>query len=306
VNTGFRMLKKWVRCWCKVIILHDKKKKATRGSVCAIGSFDGVHRGHQAVVARVKMHARSGKKTGIITFAPLPFFVLSGSPEIYLSVKREKEHYFRSLGVDFIYYFRFDKHFAGLSSQDFVSIIAERIGPSTVVVGDNFHFGHGRKGSAMMLREIAGGRFSVDIMERVKDHGTISSTRIRELILLGHMDAANKLLGRLYSITGVVVRGQGKGAELGFPTINIHAPADKLMPLEGVYKAQVAIKERIFKGAMFCREDLIEVHILDFHGDLYRKKVRVDVGRRIRGIEHFTDKKALCAAIARDIEQARR
>jgi riboflavin kinase/FMN adenylyltransferase len=290
-----------VSYYLNMIILLDKRNPMTRNSVCAIGSFDGVHRGHQAVVKRLRQHARSNNKVGIITFLPLPFFVLTSSPIIYLTVKREKEHLFKMLRVDFIYYFKFTKPFAQLSPGNFVELIARRINPSTVVVGDNFHFGQGRQGSAFLLKKISQNYFTVDIMSRIREHGTISSTRVRELILLGHIKAANKLLGRPYSLSGRIIRGKGKGAKIGFPTINIKVTKEKLLPLDGVYQVQVTLKEGSYLGAMFCRNDLIEVHIIDFKGDLYRKEVTIHIHRRIRGIEQFSDDKKLSLAIAHDI-----
>jgi len=284
-----------------MIVLIDKRNSITKNSVCAIGSFDGVHLGHQAVVKRLRKHARTINKVGIVTFLPLPFFVLTSSPILYLTVKTEKEHIFKTLGVDYIYYFRFTKNLAQLSPDDFIELITRRINPSIIVVGDNFHFGQGRKGSAVLLKKISKGHFTVDIMNRVKDDGTISSTRIRELILLGNIKAANRLLGRPYSLTGRVVRGKGKGAKIGFPTINIKVPKEKLLPLDGVYKVQVDLTTGAYLGAMFCREDLIEVHIIDYKGDLYRKEVTVLVHSRIRSIERFSDDKSLSMAISHDI-----
>ena len=286
-------------------IVLDKKDLITNGSVCAIGSFDGVHRGHQGIVERLRRIARTDNRVGIITFLPLPFFVLTSSPIFYLTVKAEKERLFRALGIDYIYYFKFTKRFAQRSAADFVDLVAHRMNPSTVVIGDNFHFGQRREGSAALLKRLAKDKFAVDIMPRIKDEGTISSTRIRELLLLGHVKAANRLLGRPYAFTGRVVRGKGKGTKLGFPTINIKVSKEKLLPLDGVYKVQVVLKHQDYPGAMFCRDGLLEVHIIGFSGDLYRKNVSVRIYQRIREIESFSDDKALSAAIAHDLEVIR-
>ncbi|HEC78930.1 MAG TPA: riboflavin biosynthesis protein RibF [candidate division WOR-3 bacterium] len=286
-------------------ILLEKKDRITVNSVCAIGSFDGVHRGHQSIVKELKRLAGGEKKVGIITFLPLPFFVLKSAPIIYLTLKEEKEAIFRELGVDFIYYFRFTRRFAELDARDFVEMVARKISPHCVVVGENFHFGKGRVGSAKALQKFAEGLFTVKILPRLKDGGTISSTRIRELILLGNIKAANRLLGREYTISGRVIRGKGKGAKLGFPTVNIRVDRKKLMPLDGVYKVRVVVSDGIYLGAMFCREHLIEVHILDFSGDLYRKRLSVRVIERIRDIEEFSGDEALRAAIMDDVRSIR-
>ncbi len=288
-----------------VKILLDKKDLITNGSVCAIGGFDGVHRGHQGIVERLRRIARTDNRVGIMTFLPLPFFVLTSSPIFYLTVKAEKERLFRALGIDYIYYFRFTKRFAQHSAADFVDLVAHRMNPSTVVIGDNFHFGHRREGSATLLKRLAKDKFAVDIMSRIKDEGTISSTRIRELLLLGHVKAANRLLGRPYAFTGRVVRGKGKGTKLGFPTINIKVSKEKLLPLDGVYRVQVVLKHQDYPGAMFCRDGLVEVHIIGFSGNLYRKNVSVRIYQRIREIESFSDDKSLSDAIAHDLEAIR-
>ena len=286
-----------------MLILLDNKDRITRNSVCGIGSFDGVHRGHQKIVGHMKELAGKEKKVGIITFDPLPFFVLKKAPICCLTPKEEKEKIFERLGVDFVYYFKFTRELAQTTAHQFVELIAERIEPSVIVVGENFHFGKDREGNAQRLRTIAQGRFGVDIMTRLSDEGTISSTRIRELLLLGNVRAANNLLGRKYSFRGEVIKGKGKGQKIGFPTINIHVPENKLMPLDGVYMVKVMIRQKEFLGALFCRHDLTEIYIIDFSGDLYTREVSVKFVERIRGIEHFTDDEALKSAIARDVEK---
>lgn len=286
-------------------ILIDKRFPITKDSVCGIGSFDGVHRGHQEIVRYLKKLVEPKKQVGIITFVPLPFFVLKSAPIIYLTVKHEKEEFFKELGVDFIYYFKFTEKFSQLKPDDFVRLIAEKISPSTVVIGENFHFGKDRKGSAKLLLQLAIDNFSVHILPRVKEEGTISSTRIRELLLLGHIKAANKLLGREYTITGRVIKGKGKGRKLGFPTINIKVKREKLIPLDGVYKVKVLIRNKEFLGAMFCQHNLLEVHLLNFSGHLYKKEVAIKLFKRIRNIERFPTDETLGAAIARDIEVVR-
>jgi riboflavin kinase/FMN adenylyltransferase len=286
-----------------MLIIKDRTDPITRDSVCGIGSFDGVHRGHQAIVHYLKESAGAKKKTGIITFTPLPFFILRKAPICCLTPDREKEEIFTELGVDFMFYFEFSEDFARLSPEDFVASIAGKLAPSMVVVGENFHFGTGRKGTAQLLRTLSGESFAVEIMSRITDEGTISSTRIRELILLGSVKAAGRLLGRPYSVAGIVTKGRGRGMKLGFPTINIVPPPDKLIPLDGVYKASVITDHGEHLGALFCRHDLLEVHIIGFSGDLYGEKVTVKFAERIRGIEHFASEQALTAAIAEDIKK---
>lgn len=283
-------------------VLASPCQKISKDAVCGIGSFDGVHRGHQAIVHRLKELAGTKTRTGIITFMPLPFFVIHSAPVLTLTLKREKERLFRDLGVDFMYYFKFTPLFASIPPQDFITLIARRIAPRAVVVGENFHFGRQRRGSAHMLKELTRNMFTVEILPRIIDDGTISSTRIRELLLLGHAEAARTLLGRPYSLSGTVIKGKGKGTVLGFPTINLKVNKEKLMPLDGVYKVHICIHGGSYLGAMFCRHELLEVHVLGFSGNLYRKKVTVDVLKRIRAIERFENDEALRRAIAYDVE----
>jgi riboflavin kinase/FMN adenylyltransferase len=286
-------------------VLFDSSDKITQDSVCAIGSFDGVHRGHQAIVDTVRQIAGSTLRTGIITFLPLPFFVLKDISPMYLTVRSEKERLFTTLDVDFIYYFTFDRTFAALEPGVFIDRLSDSIGPRHIVVGSNFHFGSARSGSAQGLVDLAKGRFDVHIVQPIKDNGVISSTRIRELLLLGNVVAANRLLGREYSLTGRVIKGRGRGAKLGFPTVNVRAAKDKLLPLDGIYAARVPLNGKRFNGALFLRHDLVEVHLLDYGGVLYDQDLEINFVKRVRSIGHFPDDRALIDAIAHDISHVR-
>jgi riboflavin kinase/FMN adenylyltransferase len=286
-------------------IYRDKTVAATRHSVCAIGSFDGVHLGHRAIIRRAREIAGASSATGVITFLPLPFFVLKGLSPMYLTVKAEKEKILSSLGVDFIFYYTFNSDLASLEPGAFIDRMVETINPAHVVVGPNFHFGSARAGSARNLARLAKNAFAVHITEPVEHDGIISSTRIRELLLLGNVGAANELLGREYSVTGQVIKGRGKGSILGFPTVNIHAPSDKLMPLDGIYAAHVKVNEEQYNGALFLRHDLIEVYLLDYDDEVYGQEIAIHFVKRIRNIESFPDDAALINAIAEDVATIR-
>jgi riboflavin kinase/FMN adenylyltransferase len=287
-------------------VFINKSNALTKGSVCGIGSFDGVHRGHQAIVEHLKNLVHLKQKVGIITFIPLPFFVLKKASIFYLTPQKEKEKIFGDMGVDFIYYFTFTRKFAELEPAEFVQIIKNKIQPSIIAVGENFHFGKGRGGTAQFLKQNARNVFTVEILKSLEDEGTISSTRIRELLLLGHIKAANRLLGREYMISGRIMKGKGKGAQIGFPTINVKVPKDKLLPLDGVYKVRVSYDKYDLLGAMFCRHTIVEVHLISFSGNLYHKNVVIKVLERIRDIKEFSDDSALKAAIASDVKKIKR
>lgn len=286
-----------------MLVLTDKTNPITQQAVCGIGSFDGVHRGHQAIVKRLKQLAGKDQRVGIITFSPLPFFILKKTPICCLTPREEKEEIFDQLGIDFIYYFTFSDVFSRYTPGKFVKLIDLQIKPAIVVVGENFHFGNMREGNADILTNLARGLFKVEVMTKIGDEGTISSTRIRELLLLGNVKAANRLLGRQYSVSGRVIKGKGRGRKLGFPTINIPAPPNKLLPLDGVYRVKISAAGRKYSGALFCRHDLLEVHIVDFSGDLYGETVHIEFLERIRGIEHFVDDESLKGAIAADLRK---
>lgn len=286
-------------------IIADRKDPLTRDAVCALGGFDGVHRGHQAVIAEAKKIAQTKGRVGVITFTPLPGSVLKSGPILYLTTDKEKEAILEQLELDFLYYFSFSAEFARREPREFVQMIADRIVPSAVIVGKNFHFGHGRIGTAEILAKLAGNLFTVRIQPALNDDGVISSTRIRELLLLGNVRAADRLLGRPYSITGPVVAGKKIGQKLGFPTLNVQPAPEKLLPLDGVYRGNVNWTGCSHAGAVFCGHHLIEVHILDFIGDLYGCSVTIEFLDRLRGVEKFPDEAALRKAIAADVAKVR-
>lgn len=286
------------------VIIPDQET-APAQVVCAIGGFDGVHCGHQAIINRVFSLAGKSRKTGVITFSPSPATVLKGTSAHLLTTDEEQTAIFQQLGLDFQYRISFNRAFARLSPKAFVEFIARRIAPAAVVIGENFRFGHDQRGQAQDLIELAHGFFSVTIMPPVMDEGIISSTRIRELLLLGNVTIANRLLGRPYRITGAVIEGKGMGRLMGFPTINLEPPPEKLLPLEGVYRSRVIVNHASYAGAMFCAHRLVEVHLLDFEGHLYGQPVIIEILERLRGIVKFSNPEALRGAIAEDIEQIR-
>ncbi len=285
-------------------LIYDKTDPFTFNSVCALGNFDGIHKAHQEIINKIKKISNGLKKTGIITFYPPPVSILHKNEIFFLTTKEEKEKIINSFGIDFIYYFKFDKNFSQKSPEEFVDALYNSIKPVVIIVGENFHFGKDRKGNAKWLKELARNRFDVEIVPKIKDQdGVISSTRIRELLLLGHIPAANQLLGRSYSITGKVIKGKGKGAQIGFPTINLSVAKEKLLPLDGVYEVKLEIENKAYQGAMFLKQNEIEVHILNFSGNLYDQILTVEFIRRLRAIRKFADDESLKKAIAEDIEK---
>jgi riboflavin kinase/FMN adenylyltransferase len=286
-------------------IITRREDPVTRSAVGALGGFDGIHRGHQMIIAEAKKLAGGKKPVGLITFTPLPGSALKSNHPMYLTTDPEKESILKDLGLDFIFYFAFTREFARHSPRDFVRMMTERIAPSAVVVGQNFHFGRDRKGNAALLSALAGESFQVHIKDALDDEGVISSTRIRELLLLGNVLVAQRLLGRPYSMTGPVGYGKKAGQKLGFPTVNILAPPEKILPLDGVYRGRVAWDRQTHPGAVFCSHRLIEVHILDFRQDLYGRVLTVEFLDRLREVVRFPDADALKKAITADVARIR-
>ncbi len=286
------------------------------GMVLGIGNFDGVHLGHQAIIARARSEAApEGRLTGLLTFDPHPLAVVGARPApplIY--TPGEKTSVLAGLGLDVLVRQPFDREFAGLSDEAFArEVLAGRLAPFKVVVGHDFRFGSGQAGDLAFLED-AGRRlgFGVISVEEVTVGGLpVRSRRIRELIAEGRVAEAAALLGRPFHVTGEVVRGGGLGRVLGFPTANI-LPPDKLLPPDGVYAGETEaggawLPSAVNIGASrFGRgRRMIESHILDFDGDLGGRVIAVRLLGRLREERGFDDRGSLAAQIGLDVASIR-
>jgi riboflavin kinase / FMN adenylyltransferase len=280
----------------------------------AIGNFDGLHLGHQALLAKLTQTAKQQQlKSAVMTFEPHPreFFTPDQAPTRLASL-REKLERFADAGVDIVYLCRFDKKFATLSSEDFIQkILIQSVNAKTVLVGEDFRFGAGRRGG---IEDIANAGLQLIGLPQVNlaEAGIqqrVSSTRVRNALAAGQLQAAKNLLGRAYSISGKVVRGVQLGRKLGFPTANVHMRherpaltgvyAVKLDGLEGV--ANLGVRPTISGVPKL----LLEVHLFDFNGDLYGRHVHVEFFQKIRDEMKFDGLPALSAQIAKDAQVAR-
>jgi riboflavin kinase/FMN adenylyltransferase len=280
----------------------------------AIGNFDGLHLGHQALLAKLTQTAKQQQlKSAVMTFEPHPreFFTPDQAPTRLASL-REKLERFADAGVDIVYLCRFDKKFAALSSEDFIQkILIQSVNAKTVLVGEDFRFGAGRRGG---IEDIANAGLQLIGLPQVNlaEAGIqqrVSSTRVRNALAAGQLQAAKNLLGRAYSISGKVVRGVQLGRKLGFPTANVHMRherpaltgvyAVKLDGLEGV--ANLGVRPTISGVPKL----LLEVHLFDFNGDLYGRHVHVEFFQKIRDEMKFDGLPALSAQIAKDAQVAR-
>ena len=291
------------------------------GAVYAIGNFDGVHLGHQAVLARALSLARErAAPSALLTFEPHPADYFADRPVAFrLTPAAMKERLCESLGLSGIVFMTFDASLASLTAEEFVAeILVLRLGVGAVVVGWDFHFGKGRSGTPGFLAE-AGPRhgFAVEIVAKVEDGAgdtgrVVSSTAIRRALERGDVEAAARGLGRPYAVSGSVMQGQRLGRTLGVPTANIALePTSRLA--HGVYAVRARFDGKIISGvASFGVRPtvdngppLLEVHLLDFSDDLYGRDMEVEFVRRIREERKFDSLAALADEMRRDIERAR-
>ena len=275
----------------------------------AIGNFDGMHLGHQALLqANIDAAYRLGKTAAVMTFEPHPreFFTPLNAPA-RLSNLREKLEYFEAAGIQKVFVCAFNQRFAAINAADFISMLRDKLNANTILVGEDFKFGAKRAGT---VADFKTNNFNLISMPRVDFNAErVSSTRVRDALFSGNLDLAAQLLGRHYSISGKVVHGAKRGRELGFPTANVHIKHER-PALTGVYAvkldglpavANLGVRPTIYNVPKL----LLEVHVLDFNGYLYGKHVHVEFMHKIRDEMKFESLDALKAQIAADIIVAR-
>jgi len=297
--------------------LHNLRQ-LTHGCVATIGNFDGVHRGHQAIFQQV---AEQGKRLGlpvvVIFFEPQPDeFFASGRAEPRITRLREKLALLAKLPLDFVFCLRFDRQLASMSPDEFVrQVLVEGIGVRYLVVGPDFRFGYQRKGDYQFLRDQGNQHgFSVVAVERYDVGGErVSSTRVRRAITRGDFAEAAQLLGRRYTIAGQVATGGQIGRTIGFPTANIGV-LDRAICLSGVYAVRVtgagvsghqAVANIGTRPTVDSQRKVLEVHLLDFNGDLYGQRLQIEFCYWLRDEQKFPSLDALKAQIVDDEKRAR-
>ncbi len=286
-----------------------------RGSVATIGNFDGVHRGHQAVIAQLREQADAlGCSATVITFEPLPHeYFLGDQAPGRLTPLREKLVLFDRLGIDQLLCLPFNASLANLSAEDFIQqVLVDGLHIRRLVVGDDFRFGKGRSGDFALLQRAgrAQGFEVVDTRTHVCDEGErISSTRIRKALAQGDFLLAEQLLGRPFTMSGRVIHGDKRGRTIGFPTANIHAN-HPVSPLRGVFAVHVeglgnGVANVGTRPTFDGKHYLAEIHLLDFTGDLYGQRITVQWQKKLRDERKFENFQALVAQIEKDIAAAR-
>jgi riboflavin kinase/FMN adenylyltransferase len=282
-----------------VNVARTPQELAQQPRAVAIGSFDGVHRGHAAVVDAL---LETGLAATVVTFEPHPRAALGNQVELLTTPERKLE-LLAELGVEDTLVVRFDLELARLEPEDFVRQVLEPIGAETVVAGGDFRFGRGRTGDLALIRSLG---YDVRTAREVRG---VSSTRIRELLHGRDLAGAAQLLGRPYELDGTVVAGDQRGGTLGYPTANLSPPAELLVPPYGIYaghargkRAAISIGVNPHYGGA---ERRIEPHLLDFEGDLYGQRLVVQLWEFLREERAFDSEDDLVAQIGRDVEATR-
>ncbi|SCL21673.1 riboflavin kinase / FMN adenylyltransferase [Micromonospora rhizosphaerae] len=290
-------------------------------SVVTIGVFDGVHKGHQATIGHAVARARElGVKSVVVTFDPHPAEVVRpGSHPAVLTEPARKAELIEALGVDVLCVIPFTPEFSRLPAEAFVhDVLVEHLHAALVVVGDNFRFGHRAAGDVALLERL--GRtfgFGVEAAPLVAESGTVfSSTYIRSCVDAGDVAAAAAALGRPHRVEGVVVRGDQRGRELGYPTANLLCHRYAAIPADGVYAARLVRRgqREVLAAAVSIgtnptfsgRERRVEAYALDFTGDLYGERLGLDFVAHLREQRRYDSIEPLVAQIAEDVERTRR
>ena len=290
-----------------------------RGSILALGNFDGFHLGHQAVVSRAVARGHHERRPVIVaTFDPHPVRHFKPDlPPFRLTSLDQRQRLFAHAGADAMLVFRFDAELAATTAEDFIAeLLAKRIGAAGVITGDDFTFGKGRGGNVEVLRKVGAqvGIGAEKVTPVLLDGTRISSGRIREALAAGDPGKATRLLSRPFAVEGVVERGDGRGRDLGYPTANLKL-GDYQRPAYGIYAGHVRLDdEREFPAvaSLGIRPtfeppvELLEAFLFDFDEDLYGRTIEVALHAYIRPEEKFDDMAALTARMREDEAEARR
>jgi len=291
-----------------------------RGTVVTVGTFDGMHQGHWEVLQEIRRRARAtGRRCVLLTFDPHPLRIVrpDQAPPL-LTTAVEKKEILAASGLDYAVFLAFTLELASFEPRRFVTeVLRDRLGVEELVIGHDHGFGRGRSGDAETLGRIGEEiGFAVDVVPPVVVDGEpVSSSAIRAALAAGEAQSAARALGRPYSLRGLVVRGEGRGRQLGFPTANLAvASQEKLIPAAGIYAVRGTTRAGSFPGALHLgprptfpgSPPSIELYLIDFEGDLYGEEIRVDFVERLRDVLPFGGVDELIVQMGRDVDAARR
>lgn len=306
----------------ELINISSKPAYDSKPLILLIGKFDGVHKGHQHLLKCAKEHKRRDEVIAIWSFNEHPLWIISKDP-LYkdkLSLDKQKIETLKGFGVQRYYQVDFTKEYASITGKDFILEHLSRLNIKHIIVGDDFHFGKGAASSTADLIEWCS---SIDILvtvvPKIMENGkSISSTSIRSFIQQGHIEAANSLLGKPYTITGTVVKGNALGRTLGFPTINLADVNGYVLPKPGVYLGTVEIQhdQKVkeywqvlisagYRPTVAGEDYLIEAYLIDYEGDLYGKNVSLSFLRSMRGEMKFESLEELIVQMKEDKKAAK-
>lgn len=280
-------------------ILGSPQEAEPAARAVAIGTFDGVHRGHRAVIESTQA---TGLRSTVLTFDPHPRSVLGYDVQLLTTFERRVE-LIGEVGPDELLRVEFTPELSRLEPIEFVDTFLRPLGARVILAGEGFRFGAKRSGDLDLLRSVGFETAEVSFVPGV------SSSRIRELLRAGDVEDASQLLGRPHELEGTVVSGDQRGGTLGFPTANLAVPADLLVPAHGIYAGEarghrvaMSIGVNPHYGGV---ERRVEAFLLDFEGDLYGEWLRIELWERLRDERSFSDEAELVDQIARDVEAAR-
>jgi len=284
-----------------------------------VGVFDGVHRGHQSILQRLVAGAhQEGAAAAVVTFWPHPAEVLTRQPLKSLTLPEERAEWMASLGVDVLVTHPFNRRVANLSARTFMERLKRHLGLKRLLMGYDFALGRGREGNAARLSALGSELgYTVEVVEPLSDEsGVISSTSIRKLVSVGEVAEAARLLGHPYSLHGRVVRGDGRGRQIHFPTANIDYPEEKLLPANGIYVCTAWLSGVRYAAAVNigtrptfqseARRPIVEAYLLDFDHQIYGEDLKLEFIVRLRDELKFASLEALIEQMHQDVAMTRR
>ena len=298
-------------CWNRIDEFHIEEETAL-----SLGKFDGVHRGHEALISHLLEKKQQGLKAVVFTFDIPPKKLTENNTYRVLSTNEEKQEILSARGIDYLLECPFTKEVMCMEPEAFVDWIVTSLHVKSIVVGADFHFGHNRRGDYQLLQELSPKYgYELRVVDKLQYQGRdISSTFVREQIIKGDIFTANELLGYPFFVESEVIHGRQLGRKLGIPTINMELPAEKLLPPKGVYATEVKIKDCCYAGVtnVGCKPTVnhsnkvnVETHILDFSGDLYGHVMKVSFYKFLRPEQKFDSVEALKEQMEKDVASSR-